>query len=279
MAPGDGDSVIGKLCPDLAPGWVWLVGAGPGDPASLTLGGYHALQQAEIVLHDALVGPGILGLIPENTPREPVGKRAGQPSPVQAEIGQRLVTHAAAGRRVVRLKGGDPFMFGRGAEEALDLVRAGVPFRVVPGVPAGVGGLAHAGIPATARDTNDAVTFLTGHALSDNAKTSDRLNWEAIAQGSPAIVVYMGMRYLDTLAQRLLDGGRSAREPVAVVYKATLPEQAVLETTLAQLAEDAAAAKMTAPALVVIGEIARLRAGLDWVGALSGRVLTPDPLG
>jgi uroporphyrin-III C-methyltransferase len=279
MAAGEGLSKTDRLCPDLIPGWVWLVGAGPGDAGLLTLAAYHALQQADVVLHDALVGPGVLDLIPPTTECEPVGKRAGRPSPVQAEIGQRLIHHARAGWRVVRLKGGDPFMFGRGAEEALDLVRAGVPFRVVPGVPAGVGGLAHAGIPATARETNDAVTFVTGHALAVSPGAADRLDWRAIAQGSPAIVVYMGMRYLDTLAQRLLSGGRSADESVAVVYKATLPEQAVLETTLGNLAEDAAAAQFTAPALVVIGEIARLRAGLDWVGALSGRVLTPDPLG
>jgi len=263
--------------PAFEPGWVWLVGAGPGDPALLTLAGLHALEHADVVVYDALVDERVLSLARPEAERVFAGKRGGRPSPTQPDISARLVRFARAGKRVLRLKGGDPFVFGRGGEEALSLVAGGIPFRVVPGVTAGTGGLAYAGIPATHRDTNSAVTFLTGHAVG--GAVPDGLDWDAIARGSPVIVVYMGLKHLDAIAARLIAGGRDEGEPVAIVAHAATDAQSVLETTLGQAAADAAAAEIDPPTLIVIGEVVRLRAGLDWLGALGGRVLEADPLG
>jgi uroporphyrin-III C-methyltransferase len=177
---------------------------------------------------------------------------------------------------VLRLKGGDPFVFGRGAEEGLALVAAGVPFRVVPGITSGVGGLTYAGIPTTHRDSNAAVTFITGHSSAGDVP--DGLDWGALARGAPVLVIYMALKHLAVIAARLIAGGRAPDEPVAIVSKATTPEQRVLETTLGTADGAAAAAGIEPPALVVVGEVVRLRAGLDWLGALGGRVLEADPL-
>jgi uroporphyrin-III C-methyltransferase len=262
---------------DLLPGSVWLVGAGPGDPGLLSVLALHALAQADIVVYDALVDPRILALARPAAVLDHAGKRGGRPSPSQPDISARLIDYARAGHRVLRLKGGDPCVFARGGEEALALVGAGVPFRIVPGITAGIGGLAYAGIPLTHRDTNSAVTFVTGHS-SDGA-VPDGLDWNAIARGSPALVVYMAMRHLPSIVERLLAAGRPPDEPAAVISKATTEAQRVLVTRLAELASAAAAAGLETPAIVVIGRIVRLREGLDWLGALAGRKLDPDPLG
>ena len=259
----------------LLPGWVWLVGAGPGDPGLLTLHARYALAQADDVVYDALVGAGVLDLIPEAAQRHYAGKRGGRPSARQPDISRRLVALARRGRRVVRLKGGDPYVFGRGGEEALALVGAGVPFRVVPGISAGLGGLAQAGIPLTHRETNASVTFVSGHGAG--GEIPETADWAAIARGSRTIVVYMPLRRLAKISARLRAGGRSADEPVAIVSCATTADQDVVETTLGACAEAAAAVRP--PAVVVVGETVRLRAGLDWLGALRGRALDPDPLG
>jgi uroporphyrin-III C-methyltransferase len=263
--------------PDLAPGWVWLTGAGPGDPGLLTLIAWKALGQADVVVYDALVSEAILGLAHKGARLEFAGKRGGRPSPKQAGISRRLVQLAREGARVLRLKGGDPFVFGRGGEEALALVEAGVPFRIVPGISSGIGGLAYAGIPVTHRDTNQAVTFLTGHNVA--GEVPDGLDWAAIARGSPVLVLYMALKHLERIAERLLAHGRKQDEPVAIVSKASTADQAVLETTLARCHGDALAAAIEPPTLVVVGRVVALRAGLDWLGALGGRVLDPDPLG
>lgn len=258
-------------------GWVWLVGAGPGDPGLLTVLALAALQQADAVVYDALVDESILKLAHPGATIEYAGKRGGKPSPRQRDISLRLIELARAGKRVVRLKGGDPFMFGRGGEEALALVEARVPFRVVPGVTSGTGGLAYAGIPATHRDVNHAVTFVTGHNSGGNVP--DDLDWEALAKGSPVLVIYMGLKHLPRIRSAVLAAGRRANEPVALVSHATTARQRVLETTLGAVVEDATAHAVEAPALIVIGEVVRLRAGLDWLAAMSGKVLDPDPLG
>ena len=259
----------------LLPGWVWLVGAGPGDPGLLTLHAWHALAQADDVVYDALVGAPVLDLIPGRAERHYAGKRGGRPSARQPDISRRLVALARRGRRVVRLKGGDPYVFGRGGEEALALVRAGVSFRVVPGISAGLGGLAHAGIPLTHRAANASVTFVSGHDAS--GEVPETVDWTALARASRTIVIYMALRHLARISARLRAGGRSADEPVAIVSRATTAEQTVVETTLGACAE--AAARALPPAVVVVGEAVRLRAGLDWLGALDGRALDPDPLG
>jgi uroporphyrin-III C-methyltransferase len=261
--------------PEFGPGWVWLVGAGPGDPALLTLAALHALQNADVVVYDALVDERILALAKENAEQVYAGKRGGRPSPKQPDISARLVQLAHAGRRVLRLKGGDPFVFGRGGEEALALVAAGIPFRVVPGITAATGGLAYAGIPVTHRDVNTAVTFVTGHNVRGDVP--DNLDWQALARGAPVLVFYMALKHLDEIATRLIDGGRDADEPAAIVVAATTGAQQVIETTLG--AAPGRAHEVSPPALFVVGEVVRLRAGLDWLGALSGQVLDAAPLG
>lgn len=263
--------------PKMMPGEVWLVGAGPGDPGLLTLHAVTALESADAIVHDALVSDACLGLARPDAVIEFAGKRGGKPSPKQRDISLRLVELAREGKRVLRLKGGDPFVFGRGGEEALTLVEHGVPFRIVPGVTAGIGGLAYAGIPATHRDTNHTVTFLTGHDAS--GLVPDRIDWAGIAKGSQVIVMYMAMKHIGPITERLIAAGRSAHEPMAFVTNASMPDQAVLETTLGRAVADVEAARLEPPAIVVVGEVVRLRAALDWLGAAEGKVLTPDPLG
>ncbi|WP_439627625.1 uroporphyrinogen-III C-methyltransferase [Shinella sp.] len=262
--------------PSMEKGSVWLVGAGPGDPGLLTLHAANALQQADVIVHDALVNAECLSIARPGVVLEFAGKRGGKPSHKQRDISLRLVELARAGHRVLRLKGGDPFVFGRGGEEALTLVEHGIPFRIVPGITAGIGGLAYAGIPVTHREVNHAVTFLTGHDSS--GLVPDRINWEGIAKGSPVIVMYMAMKHIGQIAANLIAGGRLPDEPVAFVCNAATAEQQVLETTLARAEVDVAAAGIEPPAIVVVGEVVRLRPSLDWLGALTaGRNLAPDP--
>ena len=263
--------------PDFKPGWVWLVGAGPGDPGLLTLHALNALRQADIVVYDALVDEAVLQCANPRATLEYSGKRGGKPSPKQRDISARLVELARAGKRVLRLKGGDPFVFGRGGEEALALVDAGIPFRLVPGVTAGIGGLGYAGIPVTHRDVNHAVTFVTGHMAGGDVP--ENLDWPSIAKGSPVIVLYMAMSHLGAISKLLIENGRRADEPVALVRNATLKDQSVLETTLGNAADDVARADFKAPAIIVIGDVVKLRQGLDWLGAFEGRILKRDPLG
>jgi len=262
--------------PSLEPGWVWLTGAGPGDPGLLTLLALRGLGQADVIVYDALVGPEILNLARPGAVLEYAGKRGGKPSAKQPDISRRLVQLARDGKRVLRLKGGDPFVFGRGGEEALTLVEAGVPFRVVPGISAGIGGLAYAGIPLTHRDVNSAVAFVTGH--DTNGIVPDSVDWNALARGAPVLVLYMALKHIATIAERLRAAGRRGDEPVAVVSRATTAGQRVLETTLDACAAAVADSGIEPPALVVVGEVVRLRAALDWLGALDGRALVPDPL-
>ncbi len=263
-------------CPEFRPGWVWLVGAGPGDPGLLTLLAAHALGHADTIVHDALVDARVLALARPGAELVFAGKRGGRPSPRQPDISARLVRLAREGKRVLRLKGGDPFVFGRGGEEALALVRAGVPFRVVPGISAGVGGLAHAGIPLTHRETNSAVTLVTGHLAESGGLGV--LDWPALARGAPVLVFYMPLKRLGDISRHLIDAGRGVDEPAALVSQAALPGQRVVETTLARAPADATDARIDPPALFVVGEVVRLRAGLDWLGALEGRELVADPL-
>ena len=255
-------------------GWVWLAGAGPGDPGLITALGLHAIASADVILYDALVNEALLKLARPGAELVYAGKRAGKTSCKQSDISRTLVSLARKGHRVLRLKGGDPFVFGRGAEEALALARGQVPFRIVPGVTAGIGGLAYAGIPVTHRDTNHVVTFVTGHGADGRLP---KLDWAAIAQGSPTIVLYMARKYTGEIAAKLIAAGRAPDEAAAVVSDATSGTQNVRVTTLEGLGD--AAAESAAPAILVIGENVKLRAGLDWLGALAGKTLDPEPLG
>ena len=218
--------------PQMKPGEVWLVGADPGDPGLLTLHAANALAQADVIVHDALVNADCLKLARNGALLEYAGKRGGKPSAKQRDISLRLVELAREGHRVLRLKGGDPFVFGRGGEEALTLVEHHIPFRIVPGITAGIGGLAYAGIPVTHRDTNHTVTFLTGH--DSTGVVPDKIDWDGVARGSQVIVMYMAMKHIPTITSRLMAAGRNADEPVAFVTDASTATQNVLETTLAR---------------------------------------------
>jgi len=243
-------------------GWVWLVGAGPGAPGLMSLLCYHAMQNCDVVVYDALVNPDILRWVKSGVVLEYAGKRGGKPSPVQQDISLRLIELAHSGKRVLRLKGGDPFMFGRGGEESQALAKANIPFRIVPGITAGVGGLAYAGIPSTHRDTNHSVIFLTGHDAS--GKMPANVNWQAVAKASPVIVMYMAVKHLGEIAQALMEGGREAGDPVTIISNASLPQQMVTSTTLKQAGTFVAENNPPTPAIVVVGHASDWREMLDW---------------
>jgi uroporphyrin-III C-methyltransferase len=259
--------------PQLEGGWVWLAGAGPGDPGLASLATLSAIAEADVIMSDALVNEQLLTLARPDCTIMDSGKRAGVPSPSQKSISQQMIAFARRGLKVLRLKGGDPMVFGRGAEEAQALVQAGIPFRIVPGVTAGIGGLSYAGIPVTHRDTNQAVTFVTGRG--SDGKLPD-LDWQAIARGSPTIVFYMARKFAGDIAAKLIAAGRAGDEPAAVISNASLKNQATRITTLSGLGE--AAAEADTPAILVVGENVRLAEALDWLGSIEGRPLDPDPL-
>ena len=245
--------------PRMPAGHVWLAGAGPGDPGLLTLHALSALAQADVVVHDALVDGRILALAQPTARLVFAGKRGGRPSIDQADIAATLVALARGGERVLRLKGGDPYVFGRGGEEALALALAGIPFRVIPGITAGIGGLAAALIPATQRGVNQAFVLATGHGAEDEAGTVD---WEAVARLGQPVVIYMAIGHIGGIARALMAGGMAADTPAAAVSQATTPDQRVLVSTLAALPDDLARERLATPAIVVIGQIVAMRARL-----------------
>jgi uroporphyrinogen III methyltransferase/synthase len=244
-------------------GTVYLVGAGPGDPGLLTARALELIARADVILHDRLIPEGALAGARAGAEIVFVGKRGGGEQVPQEEINRLLLEHAAAGRAVVRLKGGDPFVFGRGGEEALLCLEAGVPFEVVPGVTAGVAAPAYAGIPVTQRDLASAVAFVTGH--EDPGKPDSALDWPALAGFPGTLVFYMGVRALPRIAERLVASGRDPGEPVAVVERGTLPGQRTLLATLADVAERASAEGIRAPAVTLVGPVARLGEQLAWL--------------
>jgi uroporphyrin-III C-methyltransferase len=246
----------GEDFPQLLPGEVWLVGAGPGDPGLLTLDALAGLAQADVVFHDALIDPRVLALARPEAERLLVGKRGGQPSTAQDQIVELLINSASRGDRVLRLKGGDPFIFGRGGEEMLALAAAGVSVRVVSGVTSGLAALTVAGIPATMRGINQAILLATGHGPTE----SDIKTWVALARAKVPIAFYMATRNLDSIAHSLLRGEMPGDTPTAIIASATLPGQQVLVAPLDQLVERASG--LSGPAIVVIGEIVRMRSQL-----------------
>ena len=258
---------------DLPRGGVALVGAGPGDPGLLTLHALRALEAAEVVLHDRLVGAGVLALANPAARLVETGKSAGNHSMPQDEIHALMLEHARAGRRVVRLKGGDPFVFGRGGEE-LEFLRAhGIPFRVVPGITAAVACAAYAGIPLTHRDHAQSVRLLTAHCREG----VDTLDWQALAQERQTLAVYMGVAGLEHLRERLLAAGRDPSTPFALVENGSRPEQRVVTGTLDDLADIARAHAVASPALLILGEVAALAAQLHWFGAAPLGPPTAEP--
>jgi uroporphyrin-III C-methyltransferase len=264
--------------PEFLPGWVWMVGGGPGDPGLVTLHALNALQQADIIIYDALVDQSLLRWTRADAKVEYAGKRGGKPSPKQRDISHRLIELSRQHKRVLRLKGGDPFVFGRGGEEAQTLVQAGTKLRIIPGISAGIGGLAYAGIPVTHRDVNQSVTFLSGHDRTGLMPSA--IDWHAVSKGSQVIVMYMAIKHMPDICEKLLAAGRDPNEPVAVVKNATRADMQVLETTLTKAHDDITRSGIGAPAIVCIGRVALMRQCLDWIGQLEGDpVRDLDPLG
>jgi uroporphyrin-III C-methyltransferase/precorrin-2 dehydrogenase/sirohydrochlorin ferrochelatase len=251
---------------------VVLVGGGPGDPELLTLKALKALQAADVVLHDNLVAPEIVEMARPQAERIYVGKRCANHALTQAEINALLVRLAQAGKRVVRLKGGDPFVFGRGGEEVEHLAAHGVPFRVIPGVTAAAGIGAYAGIPLTHRDHAQALVLVTGHRKDESLD----LDWEALARPRQTVVVYMGLQTLPLLCEKLIAHGLPASTPAAVVEKGTTAEQRVVTGTLATITGLARAEGLRPPTLVIVGEVVKLQARLAWFQP--GDALTPEAL-
>ncbi len=257
-------------------GKVYLVGAGPGDPTLLTVRGLSLLQRADCVLYDALSHPGILSHCRPDALLRNVGKRGGSISPSQGWITEQLISLAQEGRHVVRLKGGDSYLFARGAEEAEALARAGVPFEVVPGLSSPVGTSAYAGIPLTHRDLSSSVTFITGSDKEGKEWSDDA--WRKLATATDTICVLMGMRRIREITRAVVDGGRSESTPAAVVQWGARPEQRVVAGTLADIADLASEAGLSNPAVIVIGEVVSLRETLRWFDRqplFSKRVLVP----
>ena len=248
---------------DAEAGTVYLVGAGPGDPDLLTRRALELIAAADAVLYDRLIPADALDGARSDADLRYVGKQPGLPSLAQEEINALLVERAREGRSVVRLKGGDPFVFGRGGEEGLALSEAGVPFEVVPGVTAGVAAAAYAGVPVTHRDDASAVALVTGH--EDPTKPETALDYEALAAFPGTLVLYMGVGRLDEIARRLIAAGRSPTEPAAVIERGTLPGQRTVSAPLADIAEVVREAEVRPPAITVVGSVARLRDDLAWL--------------
>lgn len=260
------EAALGEVPPSRDIGSVALVGAGPGDPGLLTLRALRLLNQADVILHDRLVGPGVLALARRDAEFIEVGKQAANHHVSQDGIHALMLEHARAGRRVVRLKGGDPFVFGRGGEELEFLNAHGIAFEVVPGVTAALACAAYAGVPLTHRDHAQSVRFVTAHCKD----SLDTLDWRALAQEKQTLAVYMGVAGLAGFRDRLLAHGRAAATPFALVESGSRPEQRVVIGSLGQLPELATRHAVQSPALLILGEVASLATTLHWFG--------PEPL-
>ena len=245
----------------LKPGIVYLIGAGPGDPGLITVKGRECLRRAEVVIYDYLANPTFLREAP-NAEHLYVGKKGGNHHRSQEEINRLLVAKAGEGKTVARLKGGDPYIFGRGGEEALCLRRAGIPFEVVPGVTAGFAAAAYAGIPLTHRDHTTSLALITGH--EDPAKKMSSLDWEKLAGAVGTLVFYMGIANLSLIARELMAHGRPADTPVAIVRWATTAQQQTLTATLGDVVEQAAQSRIKPPAVIIVGSVVGLREELRW---------------
>jgi uroporphyrin-III C-methyltransferase/precorrin-2 dehydrogenase/sirohydrochlorin ferrochelatase len=266
----DAEQSLGRLLADRddpCKGSVCLVGAGPGDPGLLTLNALRALQEADVILHDRLVSAEVLALARRDATRIPVGKEAGGHSVAQQRIHEIMLEHARLGRRVVRLKGGDPFVFGRGGEELEFLAAHGIAFDVVPGITAAVACGAYAGVPLTHRDHAQSVRFVTAHC----GDSLDALDWAALARERQTLALYMGVAAMRRVGDELTAHGRGSSTPVAVVENGSRPDQRVTLARLDELGDLAARGDVRSPALLIVGEVAALAARLHWFGAAPRR--------
>ncbi len=238
-------------------GKVYLVGAGPGDPGLLTIKGKTLIEIADVVIYDALVSPAILKMINPQAEKIDAGKRRGRHSLLQEQTNELLIEKAKTVAVVVRLKGGDPFVFGRGGEEMEELLKAGVPVEVVPGVTSGIAAPAYLGIPLTHRQYSSSVTFVTGHEAA--GKYRPEVNWQAIAQGSETLVIYMGLHNLEVIIESLIAGGLNQDTPIVLIRWGTCPEQEYIKGQLANIVQQMAQHQFTAPAIAVIGNVVNLQ--------------------
>ena len=257
----DNSQELAELRQSKCLGKVYLVGAGPGDPGLMTLKGKGILECADVVIYDALVSPAILAMINPQAVQIDAGKRMGRHSRLQTETTELMIEQAHFHAIVVRLKGGDPFVFGRGGEEMEELVHAGVPVEVVPGITSGIAAPAYAGIPVTHRLHSSSVTFVTGHEAA--GKYRPQVNWQAIAQGSETIVIYMGIHNLPYIVEQLTLAGLSIETPIALVRWGTRPEQEELIAKLGTVVEQVAQTGFSAPAIAVIGNVVNMHAVLS----------------
>lgn len=245
-----------RLDAPLAAGEVALVGAGPGDAALLTLAAAKLIGDCDAIVYDALVSDTVLDMAAVDTELIEAGKRGGRPSAEQSDICETLVSLAKAGKRVVRLKGGDPFVFGRGGEEICELAKASIRFRVIPGITAGVAAPAMAGIPVTDRSVNATLAFLTGH----EASSKSRMEWLALVEAFPVLVFYMGARNLAAIADKLLQAGLAEDTPLAIIHAATLGDEATTVATLRQAADESVSAR--SPSILIVGDVVNKR--ISW---------------
>ena len=246
---------------------VYLVGAGPGDPELLTVKASRLLNEVDVVIYDKLVSQAVLNLIPTGTTRIFAGKQAKNHFMPQEQINDLLVDLVRAGRKVMRLKGGDPFVFGRGGEEALHLVANGISFEVIPGITSSAGCAAYAGIPLTHRDLAQSVRFVTGHTKNDDGLD---LNWKSLADPYTTLVIYMGLSNIKEITKQLISHGLSASTPAAAINEGTRPDQKVILSELSALAQDLASAKVKGATLLVIGKVVGLSEKLDWFSKIAG---------
>ncbi len=263
LSKNEATQISKQKIPDAKAGKVYLVGAGPGDPGLITMRGKYLLERAQVVVYDHLASKKLLKYVPQNAELIYAGKRGGiKHTFTQHEINQMLIDKASAGKTVVRLKGGDPFIFGRGGEEIEEIIKYNIPFEVVPGVTSATAAATYAGIPITHREYTSSVAFITGH--EDPTKPDSSIAWDKIATGVGTIIVYMGIKNLPVIAENLIKNGRSPDTPVAVVRWASTPEQRSVVGTLATISDIVSQAGIKPPSLIIVGEVVTLRDKIDW---------------
>lgn len=252
---------------DEYPGIVYICGAGPGDPKLLTLRALDLIKQSEVILYDRLIGDEIIDLFPTDAEKIYVGRNIGDPTTHQDKTNQLMLKYAKMGRKVLRLKGGDPFIFGRGGEEAEILKENNIPFEIIPGITSGIGAAIYSGIPLTHRKYGSTVAFVTGH--EDPDKKTPEVKWEKLLQAVDTVVIYMGTEKLNMIVEKIKTGNKNAKIPVAIIQNGTLKNQRIIKGDLNNIIDRAREAKVKPPAIVIIGNIVNLNETINWFGKYS----------